>query len=43
MRDLKGQVIAICMLVGALTMIGLALSGTLQMSRLPVLAVVGHD
>jgi len=43
MSDLKSRVITICMLVGALTMIGLALSGTLQMSRLPVLAVVGHD
>jgi hypothetical protein len=43
MRDLKSQVITICMLAAALTIIGLAISGTLQMSRLPVLAVVGHD
>jgi hypothetical protein len=40
MSDRKGQFIAICMLVGALAMIGLALSGTLQMSRLPVTQVV---
>jgi hypothetical protein len=39
MSDLKSRVIMICMLVGALTMIGLALSGTLQMSRLPVAQV----
>jgi len=40
MSDLKSRVITICMLVGALTMIGLALSGTLQMSRLSVTQVV---
>ena len=39
MSDLKNRVITICMLVGALAMIGLALSGTLQMSRLPVAQV----
>jgi hypothetical protein len=40
MRDRKSQLITICMLIGALAMIGLALSGTLQMSRLPVTQVV---
>jgi hypothetical protein len=40
MRYLKSRVITICMLVGALAMIGLALSGTLQMSRVPVTQVV---
>jgi hypothetical protein len=39
MSDLKGRVIPICMLVGALAMIGLTLSGALQMSRLPVAQV----
>src|SRR5262249_43618875 len=39
MSDLKSRVITICMLVGALAMIGLVLSGTLQMSRLPVAQV----
>jgi hypothetical protein len=39
MSDLKSRVIGICMLVGALAMIGLAMSGTLQMSRLPVAQV----
>jgi hypothetical protein len=33
------QLITIFMLVGALAMIGLVLSGTLQMSRLPVAQV----
>jgi hypothetical protein len=37
--DRKGRLITICMLIGALTMVGLALSGTLQMSRLPVAQV----
>jgi hypothetical protein len=38
MSDLKGRLITICMLVGALAMIGLVLTGTLQMrvSRSPV-------
>jgi hypothetical protein len=38
MSDLKGRWITICMLVGALAMIGLVLTGTLQMrvSRSPV-------
>jgi hypothetical protein len=36
MSDLKSRVITICMLVCAFAMIGLVLSGTLQMSRLPV-------
>jgi hypothetical protein len=40
MSDLKSRVITICMLAAALTMIGLVLSGTLQMSRLPVAQVV---
>jgi hypothetical protein len=40
MSDLKSRVITICMLVGALAMIGLAMSGALQMSRLPVTQVV---
>jgi hypothetical protein len=31
MSDLKGRLITICMLVGALAMIGLVLTGTLQM------------
>jgi hypothetical protein len=38
MSDLKDRLITICMLVGALAMIGLVLTGTLQMrvSRSPV-------
>jgi hypothetical protein len=40
MSDLKSRVITIFMLVGALAMIGVVLSGTLQMSRLPVTQVV---
>jgi hypothetical protein len=40
MGDLKSRVITICMLVGALAMIGLAMSGALQMNRLPVTQVV---
>jgi hypothetical protein len=39
MSDRTSQLITICMLVGALAMVGLALSGTLQMSRLPVAQV----
>jgi hypothetical protein len=39
MSERTSQLITICMLVGALSMIGLALSGTLQMSRLPVAQV----
>jgi hypothetical protein len=41
MRDRKNQLITICMLIGALAMIGLALTGTLQMrvSRAPVAVV----
>jgi len=44
MSDLKSRVITICMLVGALAMIGLVLTGTLQMrvSHSPVVAVVGQ-
>jgi hypothetical protein len=42
MRDSKSQLITICMLIGALAIIGLALTGTLQMrvSRSPVAQVV---
>ena len=42
--DRKSQFIAICMLIGAVAMIGLALAGTLQMkvSHLPVVAVVAQ-
>jgi hypothetical protein len=36
MSERISQLITVCMLIGALAMIGLALSGTLQMSRLPV-------
>jgi hypothetical protein len=36
MSDRNSQLITIFMLIGALAMVGLALSGTLQMSRLPV-------
>jgi hypothetical protein len=39
MSDLKSRVMTICMLIGALAMIGLALTGTLQMSRMPVAQV----
>ena len=39
MSERTSQLITICMLVGALAMIGLAMSGTLQMSRLPVAQV----
>jgi hypothetical protein len=40
--DRKGRLITICMLIGALAMIGLALTGTLQMraSRSPISYVV---
>jgi hypothetical protein len=40
MSNLKSQAITICMLIAALAMIGLVMSGTLQMSRLPVTQVV---
>ncbi len=42
MSDSKSQLITICMLIGALAIIGLALTGTLQMrvSRSPVAQVV---
>ena len=42
MSEPKGRLIAICMLVGAVAMIGLALSGTLQITafRPPVVADV---
>src|SRR5262249_35686569 len=42
MSDRKSRLITICMLVGAVVMIGLALTGTLQMrvSRSPVAYVV---
>ena len=33
MSERTSQLITICMLIGALAMVGLALSGTLQMSR----------
>jgi hypothetical protein len=36
MSDRNSQLITIFMLIGALAMVGLVLSGTLQMSRLPV-------
>src|SRR5215831_10814095 len=41
MSDRKGQFIAICMFIGAVTMIGLALTGALQMrvAHSPVVAV----
>jgi len=40
--DRKSRLIAICMLAGAVVMIGLALTGTLQMrvSRSPIVYVV---
>jgi hypothetical protein len=40
----KSQFIAICMFIGAVTMIGLALTGTLQMrvAHSPVVAVVAQ-
>jgi hypothetical protein len=42
MSEPKGRLIAICMLIGAVAMIGLALSGTLQITafRPPVVADV---
>jgi len=42
--DRKSQFIAICMFIGAVTMIGLALTGTLQMrvAHSPVVAVVAR-
>ena len=40
MSERSSQLITIFLLVGALAMIGLVLSGTLQMSRLPVAQVV---
>jgi hypothetical protein len=39
MSERNSQLITVFMLIGALAMIGLALSGTLQMSRLPVAQV----
>ena len=39
MSDRTSQLITIFMLIGALAMVGLVLSGTLQMSRLPVAQV----
>jgi hypothetical protein len=44
MSDRKSQFIAICMFIGAVTMIGLALTGTLQMRVVhsPVVAVVAQ-
>jgi hypothetical protein len=39
MSERSSQLITIFLLVGALAMIGLVLSGTLQMSRLPVAQV----
>jgi hypothetical protein len=39
MSERTSQLITICMLIGALAMVGLVLSGTLQMSRLPVAQV----
>ena len=42
--DRKSRLITICMLASAIVMIGLALTGTLQMkvSRSPVVAVVAQ-
>ena len=40
MGERTSQLITIFLLVGALAMIGLVLSSTLQMSRLPVTQVV---
>jgi hypothetical protein len=44
MSDRKSQFIAICMFIGAVTMIGLALTGALQMraAHSPVVAVVSQ-
>jgi hypothetical protein len=44
MSDRKSQLITIFMLIGALAMIGLVLTGTLQIriSHSPVVAVVGQ-
>jgi hypothetical protein len=44
MSDRKSQFIAICMFIGAVAMIGLALTGTLQMrvAHSPVVAVVAQ-
>jgi hypothetical protein len=44
MSDRKSQFIAICMFIGAVTMIGWALTGTLQMrlAHPPVVAVVAR-
>jgi hypothetical protein len=39
MSERTSQLITIFLLVGSLAMIGLVLSGTLQMSRLPVAQV----
>jgi hypothetical protein len=40
MSERHSQLITIFMLIGALAMVGLVLSGALQMSRLPVAQVV---
>jgi hypothetical protein len=42
--DRKSQFIAICMFIGAVTMIGLALTGALQMraAHSPVVAIVSQ-
>jgi hypothetical protein len=44
MSDRKSQFIPICMFIGAVTMIGLALTGTLQMrvAHSPMVAVVAR-
>ena len=44
MSDRKSQFIATCMFIGAVTMIGLALSGALQMrvAHSPVVAIVSQ-
>jgi len=39
MSERTSQLITVCMLIGALAMVGWVLSGTLQMSRLPVAQV----
>jgi hypothetical protein len=44
MSDRKSEFIAICMFIGAVTMIGLALTGALQMraAHSPLVAVVSQ-
>jgi hypothetical protein len=39
MSERTSQLITICMLISALAMVGWVMSGTLQMSRLPVAQV----